>query len=715
MTILASDLKILRTENELGGSPTASEVQDNVNNNCFQPIASGDRVTGKTETATFAAAVQSPDTAELLSARLYIGSQPTDPAVSVALFAVPDDTANAETILQDSLYQGVQRGANTNFRLLTNYGPGTERVGLYYAHSPNQTAIANPPETSQLVLVDTTAGSEEVVSVTPDGYLTNDDYAVYYYKLSKPLTQTFGGALFFDAGTKDDVTDTQIYLVDPQTIPVYGIASLAAQADADDTHIVVSTTEVALGPIVGLERATAKNPEGNADVEVPYQFVQTASAAASRAQTLSVSGSYTVLRKVTYRYQGAWISESFALTGSGYFVLLLEHIPDAGSTLIYYASNPSAFYQSGTTLVFLMPENLVAGSVALTAISDAETILTAADNGVGGMTGDISAAVIDYTTGLVTVTLDASCPVSAVILDARFTALADDLGEVGIDLEKLPPSKTAPLFRVGDTLVVQHTQHETLANPLVADTTYPLARSAVDAIWLEAANGTRIPTAQYTVNLSAGSIHTIVGLDLSGYAQPVEAYTSLLDEAVIVGISGTTLTLNQALAHTYPSPGSTASSVLRLGDRSALVSDPFAQSAWTSVWSDTPIPPPITPQFDHTTYPLVVTNESAITERWRIQFTGTTTVNIIGERVGQIATGLSVTADIAPINPATGQPYFVIPYQGWGAGWVNGNLLRFDTTGAYKLFGAVRCVQPSEHVPGATDRFRLAFVGDVGA
>jgi hypothetical protein len=53
----------------------------------------------------------------------------------------------------------------------------------------------------------------------------------------------------------------------------------------------------------------------------------------------------------------------------------------------------------------------------------------------------------------------------------------------------------------------------------------------------------------------------------------------------------------------------------------------------------------------------------------------------VGEKVGIVATG-STLQDVAPNNPATGEPYFRIQAGGWGTGWATGNTLRFNTTSA---------------------------------
>ena len=78
--------------------------------------------------------------------------------------------------------------------------------------------------------------------------------------------------------------------------------------------------------------------------------------------------------------------------------------------------------------------------------------------------------------------------------------------------------------------------------------------------------------------------------------------------------------------------------------------------------------------------PIVVNNNGAISENWALVFTGSTAFNIVGETVGIIGTG-TISTDTLPVNPNTGNPYFLVLAAGWGAGWTSGNTLRFDTDG----------------------------------
>lgn len=721
--ILASDIKFLAAErmtdlDDSGGYPTAVEVLDNVDNNLFPDIASGNRIAGAFQHRMIYGAVRSNNDAMFLASRVYVATPPTDTTVNPLIWAGQAADERPEAL--ETLYSYADKGANTNFRLFTDYGPGATQIIVYWSLLHQSTPVYWMPDAGKsitVILEDTSAGSFQVVTLTYVSGGGTADYQTILYNVSPPLTQNFGGALFFDEDHENYVTPTQIYYTLGAAVAVYGIDSLDSGASIGDLSITVNAAEKPLAPVVSYINS-ATGGHLIVDANGYSYFAQTAVASAGRTQTLTIEGSYNRLMYVYYQVNGVWTLEwKGGVVGTGSFLTTLAKTPDTGSTLIYFtATSLYTYYTSGTKFVFLLQAPVEPSTVTVTALSTLSNVLTAADDGVGGFTGDVSAGAIDYATGLMTLTLDETCNVVGVAVDYQYTTLADDLPNLGIELARLPASKTASIFRLGEYVIVHHTQHQTLANPLVANTTYALNRSGVRQIWLEDAIGARIPTSQYTVDLSAGSIHTIVGLNLSGYQQPVEAYTTIHDEAVIVGLSneGKTLQLSQALTYNYAADVSYVSSLLWIGDVFASITVPFSQQAWTSVWSNTVIGTPITPQFAHSVYPIVVTNDGAITERWRIQFTGTTTINIIGEHVGQIATSLSTTADIAPVNPYTSKPYFTIPTEGWGAGWVSGNLLRFNTTGADAAIHCARIAQPSASAV-TDDQFKLIFLGDVDA
>lgn len=211
-----------------------------------------------------------------------------------------------------------------------------------------------------------------------------------------------------------------------------------------------------------------------------------------------------------------------------------------------------------------------------------------------------------------------------------------------------------------------------------------------------------------TANLTAG---TVTFTDVSGLSQPVTVEHRIEEMVVVPSIAGNVLTLNRALSRAFPA-GTRVSSLLMLGDLRGRVEGGFAQQAWTGVWSDARIGGEPSADFNESVYPITTTNQGAITQRWYILFTSSTTFRVIGETVGEIASG-NTGAAYAPTNPSTGAPYFTIPLLGWGTGWAAGNVWRFNTVGAQAPIWALRCVAPS--VPGGNDSVTVEFRGYVNA
>jgi len=101
-----------------------------------------------------------------------------------------------------------------------------------------------------------------------------------------------------------------------------------------------------------------------------------------------------------------------------------------------------------------------------------------------------------------------------------------------------------------------------------------------------------------------------------------------------------------------------------------------------------------------------------MTERWALRFRTNGAFDLIGEHLGQIASG-TVNEDFAPLNPASGAPYFALAAAGWGGGWIPGNVLFLHTQGAEFPIACVRCIQPSSPA-GIDDHCLLVQRGDVG-
>ena len=278
---------------------------------------------------------------------------------------------------------------------------------------------------------------------------------------------------------------------------------------------------------------------------------------------------------------------------------------------------------------------------------------------------------------------------------------------LGIDPVRLPVDGRVQILRKGDVLVIHHTATTSPAT-VSNDMTINLARVRIARVRVIGNDGATI-VGGYTTDLDAG---TVTFTNVTGYSQPVTIEHRIEDMALCsdAQINGG-LTLTRPLTHDFPL-GSLVSSALIMGDLHARVSVFFDQQTWSGVWSDTVIGSGAPSAFNTVLYPVVVSNEGAIQERWQIIFTNTTTVNVIGETIGQVVTGHAIANPLAPVNPATGAPYFSIAPAGWGAGWSAGNVVRINTVAAnYPVWVARTVLQGPASVDD--DLFTIGIRGDV--
>lgn len=281
---------------------------------------------------------------------------------------------------------------------------------------------------------------------------------------------------------------------------------------------------------------------------------------------------------------------------------------------------------------------------------------------------------------------------------------------LGLDPVRLPMDGRVPVYRPADVVVIHHTGSTTLANPVVAGSTYSVGRTNLSELWLVDQNGVKLTSGQYAYDLPAGAVTIAADFTAGALVQPIIAKHRVEDMNLLsdVQINGQ-LTLASPLSRDYTAD-SYVSSALLFGDMMARITnvhDLLAFSAWTDV--------PGTgsnAQYNNIDYPIEAKNNGGLNERWRINFTSTTTFQVIGENLGVIATG-ATNADCSPANALTGQPYFTIRAAGWGSGWSAGNQLRFNSISAAAPIWIARTVLPGATLEG--DSFSMQMRGDVDA
>ncbi|MCS4534237.1 hypothetical protein [Neisseria montereyensis] len=287
-----------------------------------------------------------------------------------------------------------------------------------------------------------------------------------------------------------------------------------------------------------------------------------------------------------------------------------------------------------------------------------------------------------------------------------------DSSIIGIDSVRLPSDGRVPVYRKGDMIVIGNRIKQDLGSVFTGGQTVQLDRQNSDRIGLVDAKGKHVLADKYSYDLTAGTITFADPLDLSDYTYPLTAVQAWEEENRVMGvdISGT-LKLQFPVGRDYPKESTYISSALIGGDLLVRATEPFSQQTWDNVWADDIRGNPILSRLDVKNYPIKLTSNGAITERWLLRFIGTDQYELYGERLGLIAKG-DTLGDLAPTNPATGKPYFTINHLSFGGGWASGNCVRFNTYGTPTPVWILRAVQPTTVKQTERDGFSACLRGN---
>ena len=360
-------------------------------------------------------------------------------------------------------------------------------------------------------------------------------------------------------------------------------------------------------------------------------------------------------------------------------------------------------------------------------LSDAGSPLrNATTNQNGDITGtgiNGTNSYVDAETGMVHIEFSTLAYPGSIKYDAvAEVTIPIDSELLGLNPIRLPSDGRVPIFQPGRHIVIfdEVTTPTTNPTPLANDSQI-LARSGQSYIEVIDVNGKRLDPNEYTTDRLTGTVVFSPTLALNDkYANPLTAPFSIVDRvedmllATDVQINGD-MNLSAALTHNYTAANSKVASALVWGDTGSRVYNLFAQEIWNSgspVWSDVLIGDPTTAQYDDINYPIQIDNQSSTPGRWAIIFTSSTTVQVAHEKLGIVAASISIVAlDVAPLNPATGSPYFTINRNGFGGGWGANNVIRFNTDSGDRNMWVIRTVQ-SGALSELTDNIELEIRGD---
>ncbi|MDO6466815.1 hypothetical protein Q4498_01715 [Neptunomonas phycophila] len=336
-------------------------------------------------------------------------------------------------------------------------------------------------------------------------------------------------------------------------------------------------------------------------------------------------------------------------------------------------------------------------SLSFTAQANADTGAIEGSSSVSGFLDSGTGTVTIRATG--TKFLDPSSIRYDAVSESR---LPMDNELMGINPVRLPASGRVPVINRGGTLVIFHEQSQSITP--TAGATVDCGRDDVALIEVLDANGFRLDYNQFTLDRAAGTItfedplilQTVQGDALTPPYELVDRIENMR-VANDVDITGR-VTVAIPPDRAFPA-GSQVADAIVFGDTFARVYNEFHQETWNSgapVWSDERIGDDTTAKYDFINSPIEISNLGSVTERWAIRSINSSTIQVIGEKFGVVLDNhsTSVDGDISPINPATGTPFFTMRTAGRGAGWVQNNVIRFNTEGAQGQQWLIRSVQP---------------------
>ena len=294
-----------------------------------------------------------------------------------------------------------------------------------------------------------------------------------------------------------------------------------------------------------------------------------------------------------------------------------------------------------------------------------------------------------------------------------YSSVPVDAAMLGIDAARLPSDGRVPAFHDGQMVLVHHTGTHT-ETTLSASQAVDMGRARLYRVSIDDSTGKRLPAHFYSVNRASGIVTMASDLNMTGYSGPYTFRHTIADMARVIDadLSGK-LSLNRPVTHAYPADDSRVSGAMYAGTLQARVSHVFAQTTWTSVWSNTRIGDSPLAQYNSVQYPIHISNRNAVPDRYMLQFTSSTVFRLVGEQQGIIDTG-NINEDFSPINTMTGQPIMTIDYRGWGLGWSTGNVLRFNIASANVPIAVTRSILPSDPTD-TDDSVELILLGNVDA
>ncbi|WP_065204245.1 hypothetical protein [Shewanella woodyi] len=428
----------------------------------------------------------------------------------------------------------------------------------------------------------------------------------------------------------------------------------------------------------------------------------------------------SVFAKATFTDTNYGVVELTEFTGgelrepNGYVLAIVDYLTGAVTknddtrgefTLVYDALIEDAALSDNSVTFTLAQVDPVLDSFYVSVSSVDGVLLSASSDNAGVITGTGMSGTINQ--GVVSLTFTQIVDLSSLRYDISETVTLSPPPELyGLNPLRIKNGGVVESFTPWNSLSVQHTQVQAVASPEAAQT-YNVRANArfVDITDANSRSLWTLTNDHFTLDKAAGTV--TINSDFSGFEAPFMLTDTIGEIALVTDVQPSKLILAAPLSQAYP-VGSYVSSVQNLGDLQGRVGVVRDMTAWSNNWDLDGTP--AVGSLNVVDYPIEVVNNTAINEDWVLIFTSPTSFRCVGRRMGQIASG-DTLSDFSPINPLTNAPYFVIRAEAFGGGWNTGEAVRWPTYASAKPLMLLRTVQ-SGHSQITTDRAVLAFRGN---
>lgn len=358
-----------------------------------------------------------------------------------------------------------------------------------------------------------------------------------------------------------------------------------------------------------------------------------------------------------------------------------------------------------TSVTFLLPfDEPILDTLYIQVSTTTDVLISGSCDANGIITGTITGTVVN---GIITLSFSSPVWLSTLSYDISETVILSPPPELyGLNPLRIKNGGNVNSFTAWNTISIQNTQTQVVTNPTPA-ATYNVRTNArfVDITDSTGKSLWTVTDVNYSVNKATGVV--TINSDFTGFTAPFILTDSIGETALVTDVQENKLVLASELSQTFPI-GSVVSSIQNLGDMQSRVGTVRDMTSWNNNWDLDGTP--ATASMNVVDYPIEVLNDTSTNEDWVLIFTSSTAYRCVGRRIGQVATGDTVS-DFTPINPLTLAPYFIIRNQSFGGGWNIGEAVRFKTYASAKPIMMLRTVQ-SGHSQITTDRAVLSFRGN---